>query len=365
MNVLRFESVSLRHVRNLAHVEFQPAPRLSVIAGDNGQGKTSLLEALYLVCTTRSFRTSKLRELVQHGEQAASVRATITDTVTTRVQRVGIEGAVRRVAIDDKRPATLATFATRSPIVLFDPGEMRLSSGPAAGRRTLLDRLALFVDPSSADHRARYIEASRARQSTLERRGADATELDAFEELMARHGSALERARSDAADRIARQLAPSFASLTNGLHAITGQFEPGGPMDARSLQEALQGSRSRDIHRGSASVGPHRDDLVLCIDERCARTDASQGEHRAITLALKLAEMNCIAEACNVLPVLLLDDVSSELDASRTAALFDVVLGTPAQIFVTTTRRELIDTPGIASPGRLDFLAEAGSITVL
>src|SRR6185369_12874195 len=115
-------------------------------------------------------------------------------------------------------------------------------------------------------------------------------------------------------------------------------YRPGGPLDEEGLARALAASRERDRRRASAGVGPHRDDLVIDLGGRAARTGASQGEHRAITLALKLAELACVADARGVFPVLLLDDVSSELDPERTESLFETLRETPAQIFLTTTR---------------------------
>src|SRR5262249_27201982 len=150
-------------------------------------GKTSVLEAIYLVSTTKSFRTSKLAEIVRHGADTASVRAVVVEGGERREQSVGLEGSRRAVKLAGKRPPSFADYAVRSPVVVFHPGEMVLSSGPAAKRRTLLDRVALFVDPSSMDHLARYTEAARSRQRALELRGADAADLDAFELIMARH----------------------------------------------------------------------------------------------------------------------------------------------------------------------------------
>lgn len=363
MNPLRLVSLSIRNLRNLKSVDLRPSPRLTVIAGDNGQGKTSILEAMYLVATSRSFRTSRLREIVSHGEPAGSVRASIDDGIEEREQVVGIEGATRRVLIEGKRPPSLASYAVRSPVVVFHPGELTLSSGPASVRRTLLDRIALFVDATSMDHLARFSKASRSRQRALQQRGTTATDLDAFEHLMAIHGAALSRARRQAAERLIEQVTPTFLRITREERALSLRYEAGGPEDAQTLEEALRSHRERDFYRGSPSYGPHRDDLRIDIDGFGARTDASQGEHRAITLALKLAELACIAEARGVYPLLLLDDVSSELDPSRTTSFFELLLETPGQIILTTTRPELIRTGHVEASERVDFQIQAGALT--
>lgn len=360
---LRFASVSIRNLRNLAHVDLALAPRLTVIAGDNGQGKTSILEAIYLAATTRSFRTSRLREIVSHGSSAGSIKALVEDGTEAREQIVGLDGTTRRVLLSGKRPPNLASYAVKSPVVVFHPGETTLSSGPAAGRRTLLDRVALFVDATSMDHQARYSAASRSRQSALRMRGTAAADLDAFEHLMALHGAALALARREAASRLIEHVMPAFARITREERVVALRYEPGGPEDRELLEAALREHRERDLHRGSPSYGPHRDDLAIELGGFGARADASQGEHRAITLALKLAELACIAEARGIYPVLLLDDVSSELDAGRTAAFFEVLLETPGQIVLTTTRPELIHTEGITASARADFTVLNGVLS--
>jgi DNA replication and repair protein RecF len=361
---LHIEALALRNLRNIARADLMDLPRFVVFSGDNGQGKTSVLEAAYLVCTTRSFRTAKLGEVVAHGSAVGSVRAVAREGSERREQSLGLEGARRVVTLAGKRPATLASYAVQSPVVVFHPGEMVLSSGPAAKRRTLLDRIALFVDPTSMDHLQRYGEASRSRQRALEQRGAQAIDLDAFETLMGTHGAAVTRARAQAALRIASELGRTFQRITAEARPIDAHYAPGGPDDAALLTAALSASRERDRHRGSAGRGPHRDDLVIRLGGHDVRIDASQGEHRAVTMALKMAELAAIAEARGVHPVLLLDDVSSELDLLRTARLFELLRESPGQILLTTTTAELIDTGGLPAHERRDYRLQGGALTL-
>jgi DNA replication and repair protein RecF len=362
LGAYRIESLALRQFRNVERADLGDLPRFTVLSGDNGQGKTSVLEAIYLVSTTKSFRTSKLAEIVRHGADMASVRASVLEGDERREQSVGLEGSRRSVKLAGKRPPSFADYAVRSPVVVFHPAEMVLSSGPAAKRRTLLDRVALFVDPTSMDHLARYTEASRSRQRALELRGADATELEAFERIMARHGAALTRARREAFERILPEFLRSFARITAETRELGAAYRAGGADEETALEAALRAGRERDRHRGSAGAGPHRDDVVIQLGSYDVRSDASQGEHRAITMALKMAELACIARARGVDPVLLLDDVSSELDLSRTALLFDFLRESPGQIFLTTTRPSLIDTTGLATSERRDFHLVGGVV---
>jgi DNA replication and repair protein RecF len=344
LNAVRVQSLSIKNVRNLARVDVTLVPRFNVLFGDNGHGKTSFLEAIYLVCTTKSFRTAKVNEAIAHGETVASVRASIREGHDEREQVIGLQGSRRHVTLAGKRPTSMASYAVHSPAVVFHPGEMVLSFGPASARRTLLDRIALFADATSFDHGRRYATALRARQRSLETRGPKATDLAVFERLMAVHGAALTAARREASERIAGKLQRTFDRITSGQRRIEATYRPGGAQDPDEEEAKLAQSRERDWYKKSAGSGPHRDDLTITLDGFSARVDASQGEHRAITMALKITELHCIAEARGTCPILLLDDVSSELDLRRTALLFDFLRETDAQIFLTTTQPALVDT---------------------
>jgi DNA replication and repair protein RecF len=359
---LVFERVVVRAFRNIAELVLEPSPRLNVIAGENGQGKTSLIEALYVVATSKSFRTDKLREVVQQGEALASVTARVRDAGLAREQRFALGPEVSLLTLDGKRPGRRAAYATRTPVVVFHPGDLALASGTATIRRTLLDRIALFVEPASADHRQRYQRAMRERQKTLEERGPGAVDLDAFETLMAREGAALSRARLRAAERLLEALVPAFTRMAPGKLALDARYVPGGSRDESEFAAELRLARARDLRRRAATYGPHKDELELSIDGRSARHHASQGQQRVLALALKIAELECVRAARGAHPVLLLDDVSSELDPARTGAVYDLVSQEPSQVFVTTTRPELFVTP--ARRERLDLVMREGRLSV-
>jgi DNA replication and repair protein RecF len=357
-----FARVTLRDYRNIHELELLPAAKLNVVAGDNGQGKTSLLEALYLVATSRSFRTESLRELVRDGSSVASVRATVLEGREQREQRAVLGTPRSSFSIDGKRPRRLSDYATRTPVVVFHPGDLALANGPASERRTMLDRVALFLEPVSGDDRARFSRALRERQRILEERGIRAPDLDAFEQLAAEHGARLAGARSRSAAELVRALEPAFSSMAPAGLALTAQYRAGGTEDAQEFALQLARLRATDQRRGAATFGPQKDELELAIDGRSARHHASQGQQRVLTLALKLAELSCIRRARRVEPVLLLDDISSELDPSRTGAVYESVRTTQSQIFVTTTRPELFTTPEVEPGERADWRLVSGRI---
>jgi DNA replication and repair protein RecF len=365
MRSLAVETLSVRGVRNLKSLDLELGPRFNVVAGDNGQGKTNLLEAVYLLATSRSFRTSKLADLLESPDEVASIRAQVREDGEVRVQSVGLRSGLRTVRVDGKKPATLAAYAVGTPVVLFHPGVLSLTLGSGPERRRLLDRVALYQSPSSLADTEGYTRALRARQRVLEERGETASDLAGWEELLTRHGLAVSDARECAAERLGPHAVRAFGRIGPADVGFSMQYHRSAPHDAVTFRALLAQSRRIDRARGFARVGPHRDDLVLALGNRPVRGSASQGQHRAVVLALELGEMQVIAEARGVRPILLLDDVSSELDRVRTAALFGALREEgDGQVMVTTTRPELVDTQ--SAPGasdRRDFTVVGGRVT--
>jgi DNA replication and repair protein RecF len=363
MRPLAIETFAARSFRNLASVSIEPSPHFNVVSGDNGQGKTSLLEAIYVACTSRSFRAARMNEIVAHGEEVASVRAKIREAGDDREQSVGLRGGSRVVRIDGKRPTTLAEYAVRTPAVAFHPGLLELSMGSGAERRRMLDRIALYVSPGSLAVAAAYTRAMRERQRTLEVRGVVAADLDDWEVLVARHGTALSDARQNASNLLAAEASKVFDSIGPAGARFDVRFSRSAPDDEDRFRSELATRRIADVKRRAASVGPHRDDLRLELGGHAMRGFASQGQHRAAVLALELAEIEVVAQSRGTRPILLLDDVSSELDLQRTTALLTFVREQEGQVFLTTTRPDLIDSSLFAaSAERRDFRVLAGQI---
>ncbi len=290
------------------------------------------------------------------------MRAVVREDGDAREQSIGLKVGARMVRIDGKKPKTLAAFAVASPVVVFHPGVVALSMGGGAERRRLLDRVALYASPAYLEELDSYDRAQRERMKALETRGIHARDLDQWEELVARHGHAVAVARAEAEARLGEAARRAFNRIAAPGLVLETSYVRGAPAAEADFRAKLEDRRAVDLRRGGATSGPHRDDMGLAIDGRSVRGVASQGQHRAVVLSLKLAEIEVIAETRGVRPVLLLDDVSSELDRSRTAALFAFLRDHHGQVLLTTTRPELIDLGAVAAPEeRSDFVVEAGA----
>lgn len=357
------DRLSLENFRNIESAVLEPARRFNLLYGDNGHGKTSLIEALYVLCTTRSFRTSHLGEVVRRSAVEARIACRAEALGLPREQRAVVSTRGRSFLADGKRPKRALDYARLLPVVAFHPGDLTLASGPAGARRTLLDRVGLHVDPAGVEARLLYQEAQRARQKALVERGTRALELDAYESVMALHGGRFSVFRRRAAEAVERALVPAFSRMASADLAVGLSFVPGGTEDPAAFAKELLARRPRDIARGAATFGPHRAELDLTLGGASARTFASQGQQRLLALALKLAELRAVAEATGLEPILLLDDVSSELDPERTRAVFSLLNESRSQVFVTTTRAELFDTVRPEAGERADFRVVGGRVT--
>lgn len=362
---LTITKLALVDFRNISQLEIQPAERFNVISGDNGQGKTSLLEALYFLATTKSFRSDRVDRLRKEGQPFARVDGDLLEGEVPRVQRATLTSKGKKITLDGATPERLSHYATRTPIIVFHPGDLTLTMGGASPRRDLLDRVSLFSNPSLTVVRSRYRQALKERQKVLELRGENAPELEAYETLIALHGAQLTQARQTAAVALSDEANPAFRNLVVNNLSFEMSYQPGGSNSEEEALKELHQRRSADRRRHMATFGPHRDDLLISLDGRAARQHASQGQHRILTLTLKLAELAAIRAARGAHPLLLLDDVSSELDPTRIGAVYDFLNETSSQVFVTTTRPELFHTPNAASGERRDFHLHRGQLQPL
>ena len=337
------------------------SPHTTVLFGTNGQGKTNFLEACYLVSTLRPLRAQKLSELVRHGEEHARVGA-----------RFELPGGVREVEVEVRAGARLARVdgkPVRDPdelfgglaTVAFTPDDLAVVKGGPEGRRRLLDRAVQNRHPAQIVDARDYLRALRSRNRLLRQR-AQGDLLASFDAPLARLGARLRQRREQVLDELRAHAQRAFAEVARGEAALELSYLSSVSETAEeALRDALEKRLHRDLERGYTSVGPHADDLGFSLGGRPARLYASQGQARAVVLAFKIGEIENLRAMQGKAPLLLLDDVSSELDPERNAFLMTYLGALKGQVVLTTTDPRLVSksAPGAAlfhrvSAGRIE-----------
>src|SRR4051812_21726780 len=360
---MRVTRLRLRDFRCYASADLGLGPGLTVIHGRNGAGKTNLLEGLYFGLTARSCRTNNEREVTRFGEAAARVEVEVVDEDGAHELAVGFQpGEAKRLRADGAPVERLTDVAYRPLVSVFLPDRLELVKGAPALRRAHLDQVVAAAWPSRGATRRAYTQALAQRNALLSRvraGGASRSSLPAWDAELARHGIVLRDDRAAAVDLVRDRFAELAADL--GLSG-TGELRYK-PRSTAATAEELAGELAErtesDLERGFTGHGPHRDDLALRRDGRDLRSYGSQGEQRLALLALLLAEREALAEARGQIPLLLLDDVMSELDADRRALLVDR-LGDGGQAVITTT--DLGHVPGAEGPGFARVAVSDGSL---
>jgi DNA replication and repair protein RecF len=340
---VRVTRLQLRDFRNYEAAELELRAGLTVVAGPNGAGKTNLLEALYFGCTGRSPRTSNERELVRRGSAVARVVVDTRDEEGAHRIEVGFEpGEGKRLRVDGSPVDSLSAITARPLVSVFLPERLELVKGAPAARRAHLDQLVAALWPARAETRAAYSRALAQRNALLGRIRAGASgaaALDAWDAELARHGVHLMADRGEAVDGL-RALFAELAGRLGLPGAAELRYRPrSDATDETGLAAELGERRAADLERGFTAHGPHRDELQLLLEGVGLRAYGSQGQQRTALLALLFAERELLAERRGRPPLMLLDDVMSELDTERRELLVGL-LRSGGQAVVTATEPE-------------------------
>jgi DNA replication and repair protein RecF len=362
---MRVDVLAVDGVRNLAPLRLVPRARFNVFVGDNGQGKTNLLEAVYVAATLRSFRTSKLAELVAFASTQARIGARVVRDDTSHLYEIELQHGSRRVRLDGKAVRPLARYFGEFNVVVFTPEDLNLARGTPGERRRFLDRAVFNTRPDYLAAVQDYEKVLKQRGSVLRMAAQGTLAGPRIDELLAVYdrqlvelGSAIVAAREAYVSTIASELARSFEAIAHVAQRVSVRYAA---TMARTIDEAiaqLRSGRARDLATQATHVGPHRDDLEFLLDDRDAGTFASQGQLRAILLAWKTAELAVLEHQRGDAPILLLDDVSSELDATRNEYLFAHLASRAGQCFITTTHASHV----LMHDDRIDYRVENGRI---
>lgn len=361
MSSLRLERLVARGFRNLADLDLAPGARFNVLSGENGQGKSNLLEAIYYLGSLSSFRGAGREDLIGHDKDRALLAGQFAARLPIAA-RVGLDReGPRRLALNDKRPRSSAVWTSQLPMVLFHPGDVALASASPELRRAFLDRILEQMDPTYPSARAAYAKALRSRNRLLKAREVVPRAVRAYDAILASAGAVVGQARARLVLALAPCVESAFARVAGEEIPLEVAYRPRVEPTVAAISAALNASFEKDVARGFTAEGPHADDVALRVEGRGVRHHASQGQHRMMVLALKLAELEVLVRSVGAIPILLLDDVSSELDRTRSRRFFDVLRGIGAQVFLTTTQPELIAIEG----DRRDYRVVQGAIEAI
>jgi DNA replication and repair protein RecF len=346
--------LTLTDFRSYSSAAIEAGPGFVLLFGENGAGKTNLLEAVSMLTPGRGLRGAALSEMARRGgSNAWAVAAKLRD-VDLGTGTLPPAPERRQVRINGA-PASVNSLGEWLSILWLTPAMDRLFSGSTGERRRFLDRLVLALEPGHAHHAARYDAAMRARNKLLAEERWDEAWLASLEDAMAEHGAAIAEARARTVVALDGRLADApddeFARASIALEG----------WDGGDLAASLAANRSRDAGAGRATEGPHRQDLaVIHRAKRMPAAQSSTGEQKALLLGLVLAHAELVAERRGEPPILLLDEVAAHLDPRRRAALFARLQGR-GQVWMTATEASLFDGVGEASR----FLVEPGKVSLV
>jgi len=362
---VRVARVAPRSFRNLADAAIELGPGVTVLHGPNGAGKTNLLEAVFFALTGRSCRTRREREMIAFGADLARVEALLEPGPDEQLDPIlmlaSISAGETRRRLVDGLPAEPADDRRRPAVSVFMPDRLALVKGPPASRRAHLDRIAGALWPARAALPREYSQALAQRNALLGRakRGGDPEALAAWDRALAERAAPLVETRVAAAAELAAPFASAAAALGLAGDAEITYRPRSGDLDAAAITAELAERRTGDIARGFTGFGPHRDEVEVSFGGRSLRRYGSQGQQRLGLLALLFAEREALRAARRQLPLLLLDDVMSELDPERRARLV-AMLEDGGQALITATEIDHVPAAGAATLAITAGVATAG-----
>jgi len=358
---MKVDWVSLVDFRSYPQLEWSPDPEVNLLIGPNGAGKTNLLEAIAYLGSLKSFRSAPDRALIAEGSESAVVRAGLTADTRNRLIEIELrrQGG-RQTQVDKTRLQRTADLLGVLRVVAFLPEDLDLVKRGPAYRRDLLDDIAVQLWPAAHLDQSEYERALRQRNAFLRHGDRDDTTLSVWDSRLAQAGGRVLARRGRVVETLSPMLVAAYRDIAGREFDVSLSYEPSwgeeagepiaGDLTAR-LAEALEHNRRNDYERRVTTVGPHRDEPGFSLDGREARLYGSQGEQRTMALAVKLAAHLAVTATIGDTPLLLLDDVFSELDLDRARALAKA-LPAETQTLITSARAE--DVPIAGSVWRVD-----------
>lgn len=351
---MHIEQLQLVNFRNYKQLDITFDDKINVIIGENAQGKTNLMEAIYVLAFTKSYRTPRDKELINWDEDFAK----ITGKIVKKNRQIPLEVLMmnrgKRVKLNHLEQRRLSDFIGALNVVMFAPEDLSLVKGSPQIRRRFIDMELGQIQPSYLYHLGQYQKVLQQRNHLLKQlrvhKNQDDTFLTILTEQLIEHGVSLLERRFEFIERLEKWASPIHHDISRGKEQLTLVYKPTIDVLVDDKREKIEEVfnvkfneiKDREIERGTTLVGPHRDDITFYVNEKDVQTYGSQGQQRTTALSVKLAELDLIYDEIGEYPVLLLDDVLSELDTYRQTHLLDTIQG-KVQTFVSTTSVEDID----------------------
>ena len=324
--------LQLEYFRNLTKIDLSPSERSNVFVGDNAQGKTSLLEAIYFCAMGKSHRTTHDSDLIQYERPYALVRCGYLRQEIRHQTNGYIDQAQKKITIDKKPIAKRSDLIGKLNCVIFSPEDLKLSKGGPQERRRFMDRCMSQIYPDYFYNLTVYDKNLKMRNAELKKGGKH---LEIWDVGLAKSGVVLYRHRQDFVAQLQQAAGPIISQIAPEETLSLEYHVPPSLLEEDSYTGALAKAKERDLRNMSTGLGPHRDDILININGKEVRSFGSQGQQRTAALCLKLAELEIMRSALQDSPILLLDDVMSELDRRRQKHLIDMIGS--IQSFITTT----------------------------
>lgn len=329
----------LRDFRNYARLNADFSPGFHLLLGDNAQGKTNILEAIYLLATLRSFRGVGGAQMVRHAAKGYFVGASVVSAAKHEIKMYW-SLTERKISLDDQPVRRLTDYLGTLRAVAFCTEDLQLVKGPARTRRRFLDLLLAQTQTNYLPLLQRYAQALRLRNSLLKQRTPDPALLDSFSQELVSIGNQLIAARRELLPRISPLARLAYRRISHDAEELRLEYQPSVKAD---FAVELSRSLARESTYRSTLVGPHRDELALLLNDQPAAQFGSEGQKRTLAIALKMAQAEYVTGILGAPPVLLIDDVMGELDAKRRAGLLPLLERSHharGQVFMTCTEEK-------------------------
>ena len=360
---MKLTELNLHHFRNYDEAQVEFSPQINVLIGENAQGKTNLLESIYVLAMTRSHRTNNDRELIEFGKDAAQIKGTVQRELGSLKLELDIGKHGKKAKANHLEKARLSEYLGQLNVILFAPEDLALVKGAPTVRRRFIDMEFGQVSPKYLHDLTQYRDILKQRNRYLKQlqshEAQDQLYLEVLSEQLAAVGGAIISQRVKFLSELEGYAQELHQSITQGRENLTVEYtsavEDASTLTEVELSEALMDlyrqNQSKEIFQGTTLYGPHRDDVRFLINHKNVQTYGSQGQQRTTALSVKLAEIDLMKNQTGEYPILLLDDVLSELDGARQTHLLKTIQD-KVQTFLTTpglsdVARNLIKEPRI------------------